>query len=84
MNAYDKSKVDNRNKKLMVYMERHLFNPADPISVLAFLKKFKRTCNNSVIHQGAALFLFAHFMHESAKKDLLNRMEGDSCSAIST
>lgn len=43
-------------------MESHLFNPDDPISILDFLLTFKRAYNNLVIHEGAVLFLTAHFM----------------------
>lgn len=36
MNAYEKSKIGSQNKILMVEIESHLFNPANPISVLDF------------------------------------------------
>lgn len=78
INAYDKSKVDSRKKRLKVEIDSHMLNPADPISILDFLQTFKRACNNISMHDGAAIFLFSHFMVGSAKYELLNRIEGDS------
>lgn len=59
-------------------MERHLFNPSDPISILDFIQTFKRACDNLSIHEGAAVFLTSHFMQGSAKQDLLHHLEGAS------
>lgn len=78
MSANDKSKVDVREKKLMVEMESHQFNSADPVSILDLLQTFKRACNNLEIHEGSTIFFFAHLMHGSAKQDLLHPIEGDS------
>lgn len=55
-----------------------MFNQVDPISLLDFPQTFKRACNNLFIDEGAAAFLFSHFMLGSAKQEILHRVEGDS------
>lgn len=61
----------------MVEMERHLFNPADPISILDYLQTFSCAFNNLSIHEGATIFLFAKCMMGSAKTDYVHRLERD-------
>lgn len=73
--SYDKSRINRRKKKLVVEIYIHLFNPADPISILHFLQKFRWAGNNRIIHEYAEMFLFAQFMMESAKTDLLDQLE---------
>lgn len=57
-------------------MKSHLFTWLDPISILDFLKTFKRACNDLAVHYGAALFLFAHLMQGSENPDLLLSVQG--------
>ena len=77
VNSKDKSRTDSRRKKMTAEMETHHFDSADPISVLDFLSHFRRACDNLRVHEGAAVFLFAHFIKGSAKQDLIHRIETD-------
>lgn len=62
MSSCDKSSINKRKKKVAVEMESHLFDPADPISILDFLQTFRRACNSLSIHDGTAMFLLFYFM----------------------
>lgn len=46
INAYGKSKVDNRRKHHRAEMVSHIFNPTDSLSILDFQLSFRRSCKN--------------------------------------
>lgn len=51
------------------------FAPSDPIQILDFLLNFRRSCDSANIHEGAAKWLFPHFMAGNVKQELLRRLE---------
>lgn len=67
-NAYNRSKIEIRKKKLMVEVEGRLFIPADPMSIVYFLQTPIQACKNLKINQRASLFRFAHFTKEVLSK----------------
>ena len=56
-------------------MEPHTFDGRDSIRVLDFLDAFSSSCDSMGVHEGAAVFLFVHFMSDNPKADLKSRIK---------
>lgn len=61
-------------KAVDVQMATKKFQPSDPITILPFLRDFKRECDVNRIHEGAAMWLIAKYLNEPAKAQLTSRM----------
>lgn len=51
-------------------MKDKMFDPRDPITILAFLSAFRTSCDKNGISEGVAKWLFQVYMKEPAKSDL--------------
>lgn len=49
-------------KKVAVQMKDRTFSAKDPLSVVAFLQRFKSACDADGIHEGAARWLIKQFL----------------------
>lgn len=47
-------KIGKWAKRIDFQMNSSKFNPSEPISVVAFLHKFRTACDNKTLHEGAA------------------------------
>lgn len=54
-------------KSMDVQMKLPMFSSSGPISILSFLQNFETACESSVIHEGAATWLFYYMMNDSAE-----------------
>lgn len=61
-------------KVVDVQMVTKKFQPSDPITILPFLRYFKRECDVNQIHEGGAMWLIAKYLNEPAKAQLTSRM----------
>lgn len=62
-------------RKMVQEMEPHTFNGDYSIRILDFLDAFSRACDSMGVHEGAAVFLFVHFMDDNPKEDLKSRVK---------
>lgn len=50
-------------KKTAVPMRNRTFNGKEPLSIVAFLQNFKAACDARNVHEGAAMWLFEHYLN---------------------
>lgn len=50
-----------------VQIKSQIFDHAGPISIHRFLPALKTTCDADIIHEGAAMWLFQHFVNKTTE-----------------
>lgn len=67
-------KIAKSSSRVNVQMKSATFKASDSISVLLLLRSFRIAYDSSASHEGAAMWLFQHFMKEHAKDALSHRV----------
>lgn len=63
-------------------MKVHIFNPEEPIPIIGFLATFKAACDTDHTHEGAAMWVLPHCVHELIDNALNSRMWGENSIAL--
>lgn len=63
-----------RAKRLQAQTKSSIFNPFDPISIIALLLSFKLVCDTNGIDEGAAIWFIHFFMKEETAAALNSRI----------
>ena len=70
------SRVTKLEKKLKIQMGSHTFSGKDPITVLAFLARFRDACDKNDVAAGIAVWCFQYFLTGSARHLVASRLVG--------
>lgn len=68
------SNLDQYSKWMDVETKSTNFKPSDPINMLSLLHNFKTACDRNLIHKGAAMWIFQHFIKDTPKAALAHRV----------
>lgn len=75
-NRADAKRMKSFLRDTNVQMKGRHFDGRPEIAVLNFLSAFKRACDINGVHEGAAIYLFRHFLAGNARTDFEAQLDG--------